>query len=97
MNIDVFMNLYKRHLFETLCKSISTILQDRDFEIASKYGKKFILYTNKKILWKQVSDDAEYFFNPNFLNNLIISQKRALNHLYGWCMCYVIARFWRIT
>ncbi len=91
-NIDASMNLCKRHIFETLCKLIANRLRDRDFDITSKDGKKAPLYTNKKILWKQLFEDIEYFFNPDFLNNPIISQERSLSHLWDRCEYYVITR-----
>jgi len=91
-NIDAAMNLCKRHIFETLCKLIANRLRDRDFDITSKDGKKAPLYTNKKIPWKQLFDDLEYFFNPDFLNNPIISQERSLSHLWDRCEYYVITR-----
>ena len=91
-NIDASMNLCKRHIFETLCKLIANRLRDRDFDITSKDGKKAPLYTNKKIPWKQLFEDIELFFNPNFLNNPIISQERSLSHLWDRCEYYVITR-----
>ena len=91
-NIDASMNLCKRHIFETLCKLIANRLRDRDFDITSKDGKKAPLYTNKKIPWKQLFEDLEYFFNPDFLNNPIISQERSLSHLWDRCEYYVITR-----
>jgi len=92
VNIDAAMNLCKRHIFETLCKLIANRLRDRDFDITSKDGKKAPLYTNKKIPWKQLFEDLEYFFNPDFLNNPIISQERSLSHLWDRCEYYVITR-----
>ncbi len=92
VNVDASMNLCKRHIFETLCKLIANRLRDRDFDITSKDGKKAPLYTNKKIPWKQLFDDLEYFFNPDFLNNPIISQERSLSHLWDRCEYYVITR-----
>jgi len=92
VNIDAAMNLCKRHIFETLCKLIANRLRDRDFDITSKDGKKAPLYTNKKIPWKQLFDDLEYLFNPDFLNNPIISQERSLSHLWDRCEYYVITR-----
>jgi len=92
VNIDASMNLCKRHIFETLCKLVANRLRDRDFDITSKDGKKAPLYTNKKIPWKQLFDDLEYFFNPDFLNNPIISQERSLSHLWDRCEYYVITR-----
>lgn len=91
-NIDASMNLCKRHIFETLCKLIANILRDRDFDITSKDGKKAPLYTNKKIPWKQVFEDVELFFNPDFLNNPNISQERSLSHLWDRCEYFVITR-----
>ena len=91
-NIDASMNLCKRHIFETLCKLIANRLRDRDFDITSKDGRKAPLYTNKKIPWKQLFEDIEYFFNPDFLNNPIISQERSLSHLWDRCEYYVITR-----
>lgn len=90
--IDASMNLCKRHIFETLCKLIANRLRDRDFDITSKDGKKAPLYTQKKIPWKQLFDDLEHFFNPDFLNNPIISQERSLSHLWDRCEYYVISR-----
>lgn len=92
VNIDASMNLCKRHIFETLCKLIANRLRDRDFDITSKDGKKAPLYTNKKIPWKQLFEDLELFFNPDFLNNPIISQERSLSHLWDRCEYYVITR-----
>jgi hypothetical protein len=92
VNIDASMNLCKRHIFETLCKLIANRLRDRDFDITSKDGKRAPLYTNKKIPWKQLFNDLEYFFNPDFLNNPIISQERSLSHLWDRCEYYVITR-----
>ena len=92
VNIDASMNLCKRHIFETLCKLMANRLRDRDFDITSKDGKKASLYTDKKIPWKQLFDDLELFFNPNFLNNPIISQERSLSHLWDRCEYYVITR-----
>ncbi len=92
VNIDASMNLCKRHIFETLCKLIANRLRDRDFDITSKDGKKSPLYTDKKIPWKQLFDDITYFFNPDFLNNPIISQERSLSHLWDRCEYYVITR-----
>ena len=92
VNIDASMNLCKRHIFETLCKLIANRLRDRDFDITSKDGKKAPLYTNKKIPWKQLFGDLELFFNPDFLNNPIISQERSLSHLWDRCEYYVITR-----
>ena len=91
-NIDASMNLCKRHIFETLCKLIANRLRDREFNITSKDGKKAPLYTQKKVPWKQVFDDLEYFFNPDFLNNPIISQERSLGVLWDRCEYYVITR-----
>ena len=91
-NIDASMNLCKRHIFETLCKLVADRLRDRDFDIISKDGKKAPLYTQKKVPWKQVFDDLELFFNPDFLNNPIISQERSLAHLWERCEYYVITR-----
>ncbi|MBT4326036.1 MAG: ParB N-terminal domain-containing protein [Candidatus Nitrosopelagicus sp.] len=91
-NIDASMNLCKRHIFETLCKLISNRLRDRDFDITSKDGKKAPLYTDKKIPWKQLFGDLELFFNPDFLNNPMISQERSLSHLWDRCEYYVITR-----
>ena len=91
-NIDASMNLCKRHIFETLCKLIANRLRDRDFDITSKDGKKAPLYTNKKIPWKQLFEDIELIFNPDFLNNPIISQERSLNHLWDRCEYYVVTR-----
>lgn len=91
-NIDASMNLCKRHIFETLCKLIANRLRDRDFDITSKDGKKAPLYTQKKIPWTQLFEDLEYFFNPDFLNNPIISQERSLSHLWDRCEYYVITR-----
>ena len=90
--IDASMNLCKRHIFETLCKLIANRLRDRDFDITSKDGKKAPLYTDKKIPWKQLFDDLELFFNPDFLNNPIISQERSLSHLWDRSEYYVITR-----
>ena len=92
VNIDASMNLCKRHIFETLCKLIAHVLRDREFDVISKDGKKAPLYTQKKVPWKQVFDDLEYFFNPDFLNNPIISQERSLSHLWDRCDYYVITR-----
>ena len=92
VNIDASMNLCKRHIFETLCKLIANRLRDRDFDITSKDGKKAPLYTNKKIPWEQLFEDLELFFNPDFLNNPIISQERSLSHLWDRCEYYVINR-----
>lgn len=92
VNVNASMNLCKRHIFETLCKLIANRLRDRDFDIASKDGTKAPLYTNKKIPWTQLFNDLEYFFDPNFLNNPIISQERSLNHLWNRCEYYVITR-----
>lgn len=91
-NIDASMNLCKRHIFETLCKLISNRLRDRDFDITSRDGKKAPLYTNKKIPWKQLFGDIELFFNPDFLNNPMISQERSLSHLWDRCEYYAITR-----
>jgi len=91
-NIDASMNICKRHIFETLCKLIANRLRDRDFDIISKDGKKAPLYTNKKIPWKQLFDDIEYFFNPDFLNHPNISQERSLSQLWDRCEYYVITR-----
>ena len=90
--IDASMNLCKRHIFETLCKLIANRLRDRDFDITSKDGKKAPLYTDKKVPWKQVFDDLELFFNPDFLNNPIISQERSLSHLWDRSEYYVLTR-----
>jgi ParB-like chromosome segregation protein Spo0J len=90
--IDASMNLCKRHIFETLCKLIANRLRDRDFDIVSKDGKKAPLYTDKKVPWKQLFDDLELFFNPDWLNNPVVSQERSLNHLWERCMYYVITR-----
>ena len=90
--IDASMNLCKRHIFETLCKLIANRLRDRDFDITSKDGKKAPLFTNKKVPWKQLFDDLELFFNPDFLNNPIISQERSLSHLWDRSEYYVITR-----
>jgi ParB-like chromosome segregation protein Spo0J len=90
--IDASMNLCKRHIFETLCKLIANRLRDRDFDITSKDGKKAPLFTDKKIPWKQLFDDLELFFNPDFLNNPIISQERSLSHLWDRSEYYVITR-----
>jgi len=90
--IDASMNLCKRHIFETLCKLIANRLRDRDFDITSKDGKKAPLYTNKKIPWNLLFNDLELFFNPDFLNNPIISQERSLSHLWDRCEYYVITR-----
>ena len=90
--IDASMNLCKRHIFETLCKLIANRLRDRDFDITSKDGKKAPLFTDKKVPWKQVFDDLELFFNPDFLNNPIISQERSLSHLWDRSEYYVITR-----
>ena len=91
VNIDAAMNLCKRHIFETLCKLIANRLRDRDFDIISKDGKKAPLYTNKKIPWKQLFNDIELFFNPDWLNNPNVSQERSLNHLWERNMYYVIS------
>ncbi len=91
VNIDAAMNLCKRHIFETLCKLIANRLRDRDFNIISKDGKKAPLYTNKKIPWKQLFNDIELFFNPDWLNNPNVSQERSLNHLWERNMYYVIS------
>jgi len=91
-NIDASMNLCKRHIFETLCKLMANRLRDRDFDITSKDGKKAPLYTDRKIPWKQLFEDMELFFSPNFLNNPIISQERSLSHLWDRCEYYVITR-----
>jgi hypothetical protein len=91
-NIDASMNICKRHIFETLCKLIANRLRDRDFDIISKDGKKAPLYTNKKIPWKQLFEDIEYFFNPDFLNHPNISQERSLSQLWDRCEYYVITR-----
>ena len=90
--IDASMNLCKRHIFETLCKLVANRLRDRDFDIISKDGKKAPLYTDKKIPWTQLFNDLELFFNPDFLNNPIISQERSLNHLWERSEYYVITR-----
>jgi len=90
--IDASMNLCKRHIFETLCKLLADRLRDRDFDIKSKDGKKAPLFTDKKIPWKQLFDDLELFFNPDFLNNPIISKERSLDHLLDRCEYYVITR-----
>lgn len=90
--IDASMNLCKRHIFETLCKLIANRLRDRDFDITSKDGKKAPLFTDKKVPWKQLFDDLELFFNPDFLNNPIISQERSLSHLWDRSEYYVITR-----
>jgi len=92
VNIDASMNLCKRHIFETLCKLIANRLRDRDFDVTSQDGKKAPLYTNKKIPWKQLFEDIELFFNPDFLNNPIISQERSLSLLWDRCEVYVITR-----
>ena len=92
VNIDAAMNLCKRHIFETLCKLIANRLRDRDFDITSKDGRKAPLYTNKKIPWTQLFNDLEYLFNPDFLNNPIVSQERSLSHLWDRCEYYVITR-----
>ena len=91
-SIDAAMNLCKRHIFETMCKLIASRLRDRDFDIVSKDGKRAPLYTNKKVPWKQLFEDIKYFFNPDFLNNPIISQERSLIHLWSRCEYYVITR-----
>ena len=96
VNIDASINLCKRHIFETLCKLMANRLRDRDFNITSKDGKKAPLYTNKKIPWKQLFDDVELFFNPDFLNNPIISQERSVSHLWDRCEYYVITRSGRL-
>ena len=90
--IDASMNLCKRHIFETLCKLIANRLRDRDFDITSKDGKKAPLFTNKKVPWKQLFDDLELFFNPDFLSNPIISRERSLSHLWDRSEYYVITR-----
>lgn len=54
--------------------------------------KKSPLYTDKKIPWKRLFVDIELFFNPDFLNNPIISQERSLSHLWDRCEYYVITR-----
>ena len=90
--IDASMNLCKRHIFETLCKLVANRLRDMDFDIISKDGKKAPLYTDKKIPWTQLFNDLELFFNPDFLNNPIISQERSLNHLWERSEYYVITR-----
>jgi len=92
VNIDASMNLCKRHIFETLCKLIANRLRDRDFDVTSQDGRKAPLYTNKKIPWKQLFEDIELFFNPDFLNNPIISQERSLSLLWDRCEVYVITR-----
>lgn len=91
-NISAAMNLCKRHIFETLCKLIASRLRDRDFDITSKDGKKAPLYTQKKVPWRQLFDDLEHFFNPDFLNHPNISQERSLSHLWERCEYYVITR-----
>ncbi len=90
--IDASVNLCKRHIFETLCKLLANRLRDRDFDIKSKDGKKSPLYTDKKIPWKQLFDDLELFFNPDWLNNPMVSQERSLDHLLARCEYYVITR-----
>ena len=89
--IDASMNLCKRHIFETLCKLIANRLRDRDFDIVSKDGKKAPLYTDKKIPWKQLFNDLELFFNPDWLNNPMVSQERSLNILWERNMYYVMS------
>jgi ParB-like chromosome segregation protein Spo0J len=90
--IDASMNLCKRHIFETLCKLIANRLRDRDFDIVSKDGKKAPLFTDKKVPWKQLFDDLELFFNPDFLNHPNISQERSLGELWNRSEYYVITR-----
>ena len=90
--IDASMNLCKRHIFETLCKLVGDRLRDRDFDIISKDGTRAPLYTQKKVPWKQVFDDLELFFNPDFLNNPIIAKERSLQQLWERCEYYAITR-----
>ena len=90
--IEASMNLCKRHIFETLCKLIANRLLERDFTPTSKDGKKAPLYTDKKIPWAQIFDDLEYFFNPDYLNNPLISKERGLDMLWTRCEYFVILR-----
>ena len=51
--------------------------------LTSKDGKKAPLFTDKKVPWKQLFDDLELFFNPDFLNNPLISQRKKFEIIFG--------------